>query len=179
MLASTIKDLSPNRIYPFDEKQDDPAFLFDEASLRAGMPLDLGSQLQLRFCETEDIPRAVALFDQVWARPSFRAWFEDLLSGRHPNARFEDFTVVEDRNSGQLVSLTGLISQTWQYGDVSFKCGQLEAIVTHPEYRRHGLVRKQMEVIHQLSRYRGEQVQVIWGDKYLSIASAILPPVRL
>lgn len=163
MKALKVDDTQATIIYPFADSPNNTTFSMDEASLRASMPLDLDEALELRFCEEDDIPKAVALFDQVWQRESFRAWFEDLMSGRHPNARFQDFTVVEDRTTGQLVSLMGLISQTWQYGDVPFGCGQPEAIVTHPDYRQHGLVRKQMAVIHQLSRARGELIQVIWG----------------
>ena len=163
MQALKLDDTQSKVIYPFTENHESPELTLDEAALRASMPRDLGNNLVMRFCEAEDVPQAIALFDLVWKRESFRAWFEDLMSGRHPNARFHDFTVVEDRTTHRLVSLFGLISQTWQFGDVSFGCGQPEAIVTHPDYRRHGLVRKQIEIIHQLSRARGERVQVIWG----------------
>lgn len=163
MKALKMRDTQATIIYPFIENPNNPTLPMNEDSLRASMPLNLGKDLQLRFCKADDILQAVTLFDQVWERESFRAWFEDLMSGGHPNAHFEDFTVVEDRATGRLVSLMGLISQTWQYGDISFGCGQPEAIVTHPDYRQHGLVRKQMAVIHQLSRVRGELVQVIWG----------------
>jgi hypothetical protein len=132
-------------------------------SLPIPLRIDLDDNLRLRFCEAKDIDQAVALFDGVWQRESFRLWFQDLVSGKHPNVSYKDFTVVEDRSSGRLVSLMGLISQTWVYGGVPFGCGQPEAIVTHPDYRRKGLVRKQLAVIHQLSQQRGELAQVIWG----------------
>lgn len=137
-----------------------------ELALRSQMPMDLGNNLILRFCEEKDIPQAISLFDDVWKRKSFRFWFEDLMSGRHPNAGYKDFTVVEDVARGRIVSLIGLISQTWLYQGVAFGCGQAEAIVTHPQYRQNGLVRKQMEVIHRLSAARGEWVQVIWGNPW-------------
>lgn len=146
MKALKMRDTQATIIYPFIENPNNPTLPMNEDSLRASMPLNLGKDLQLRFCKADDILQAVSLFDQVWERESFRAWFEDLMSGGHPNAHFEDFTVVEDRATGRLVSLMGLISQTWQYGDISFGCGQPEAIVTHPDYRQHGLVRKQMAV---------------------------------
>jgi GNAT superfamily N-acetyltransferase len=85
---------------------------------------------------------------------------------RTPNVSYADFTVVEDTASGRIASLMGLVSQTWNYGGISFGCGQPEAIVTHPDYRRKGLVRKQLEVIHSLSAARGDQVQVIWGNPW-------------
>ena len=137
-----------------------------EKVLRASMPMDLGNKLQLRFGEKEDVLQMVSLFDGVWKREPFRCWFEDLLSGRHPNVSYDDFTVVEDTATGRIASFIGLVSQTWNYGGVFLGCGQPEAIVTHPDYRRHGLVKRQMEVIHDLSAARGELVQVIWGNPW-------------
>lgn len=137
-----------------------------EEDLRSRMPLELGSNLSLRFGEQKDIPGMMALFDGIWNRESFRVWFEDMLSGQHPNAGFKDFTVVEETQTGRIVSLIGLVSQTWNYGGIAFGCGQPETIVTYQDYRRKGLIGKQMEVIHQLSAARGELVQVIWGNPW-------------
>ena len=138
----------------------------EEKKLRAQMPIDLGDNLQMRFCEEKDIEQAAALFKAVWQRDSFDSWFKDLLSGNHPNVSYHDFTVVEDTANGRLASLMGLISQNWVYGDISFGCGQPEAIVTHPDYRQKGLVRKQIQVMHALSKARDEKVQVIWGNPW-------------
>ncbi len=167
MQALQIESRASATAFPF-LKGDDPGIQIRvaEQELRSQMPLDLGQRLRMRFCEEKDIPQAVSLFDLVWKRESFRLWFDDLMSGRHPNVSFTDFTLVEDSETGRLVSLMGLISQTWVYGDIRFRCGQPEAIVTHPDYRRRGLIRQQLEVMHKLSQARGELVQVIWGNPW-------------
>lgn len=87
----------------------------------------------------------------------------DLMSGAHPHGRPEDFTVVEDAVTGRIVSSMGLISQTWTYEGVPFRVGQPDIVSTDPAYRRRGLVRAQMAVIHRLSAERGELVQGITG----------------
>ena len=44
-----------------------------------------------------------------------------------------------------------------------FGCGRIEQVGTDPLYRRRGLIRKQMDVIHALSDSKGELVQAITG----------------
>ena len=85
------------------------------------------------------------------------------MSGHHPTVKASDFTVVEDTRTNKIVSSMCLISQTWTYRGIPFKFGRPEVVVTEPEYRRRGLVRKQFEVIHALSASRGELMQGITG----------------
>lgn len=91
------------------------------------------------------------------------AWTQDLLTCPHPTFSPGDFTVVEDVRQGKIISSLNLISQTWAYGGVPFGVGRIELVGTDPEYRRHGLVREQFEVIHRWSQERGELIQVITG----------------
>jgi hypothetical protein len=91
------------------------------------------------------------------------AWTRDLMSGNHPTFRPGDFTIVEDSQTGKIVSTLCLISQTWTYGGIPFGVGRVELVATHPKYRRRGLVRAQFEIIHQLSAERGHMVQAITG----------------
>lgn len=91
------------------------------------------------------------------------AWFRDVASGRHPALAVSDFTIVEDTNTGQIVSSLCLISQTWSYDGVEFGVGQPELVGTRPQYRRRGLVRAQFEVIHQWGARRKEKMQAITG----------------
>jgi hypothetical protein len=87
----------------------------------------------------------------------------DMMSGSHPVLSAGDFTVVEDTRSGAIVSSLNLISQTWTYAGIPFGVGRPELVVTHPDYRRRGLVRAQFEVVHRWSAERGEKVQGITG----------------
>jgi hypothetical protein len=90
-------------------------------------------------------------------------WTRDLLLRPHPTVGPDDFTIVEETETGRIVSSLNLISQRWTYGGVPFGVGRVELVGTDPDYRRRGLVREQFEVVHQWSREKGELVQAITG----------------
>ena len=94
------------------------------------------------------------------------AWVKDLLRGNHPTFHVEDFTIIEDEESRQIVSSLNLISQTWSYDGIPFGVGRPELVGTNPDYRNQGLIRAQFDVIHEWSRQRGELVQAITGIPY-------------
>lgn len=94
------------------------------------------------------------------------AWTRDLMSGKHPTHHPEDFTIVEEKKTGKIVSAMNLISQVWSYDGIAFGVGRPELVGTNPAYRNRGLVRKQFEVIHEWSRQRGELMQAITGIPY-------------
>ena len=94
------------------------------------------------------------------------AWTRDLLTRPHPTFHQGGFLVVEDparRPGSRIVSSLNLIPQTWSYGGVRFGVGQVEIVGTHPDYRRRGLVRPQMEEVHRWSAALGHPVQIITG----------------
>ena len=91
------------------------------------------------------------------------AWTRDLLQRPHPTFGSDDFLLVEDTATGNIVSSLNLISQTWMYEGIPFKVGRPELVGTDPAYRKRGLVRRQFEEIHRWSQERGELVQVITG----------------
>lgn len=134
---------------------------------------DLGDGLVLRRATPADA-EALAEFnglihrDPGVAEPATRvaAWTRDLMAGTHPTFRPEDFTVVQDSASGSIVSSLNLISQTWSYGGIEFGVGRPELVGTLPPYRRRGLVRSQMEIVHAWSSERGELAQAITGIPY-------------
>ena len=127
------------------------------------MPIDLGDNLKLRFATLDDVEALaefnIRLHDDANLGPSIR----DLMSGNHPTCKASDFTIVEDTETGKIVSSLCFISQTWIYGGIPFKFGQPEWVATDVTYRRRGFVRKQLEVIHALSESRGELMQGITG----------------
>lgn len=135
------------------------------------LPRELGEGLVLRWATAEDAEE-LAEFNfrqhnddsmktpEVW----LKGWTLDLLSGRHPTTGPQDVTVVVDENAGgKIVSAVFLISQTWSYDGIPFGCGMPELVATDDNYRRRGLIRLQMDVIHALSEKKGELVQVISG----------------
>jgi len=138
---------------------------------------DLGDGLVMRRAKPEDA-EAIATFNaRVHHSPGgpferrephtgVAAMTRDLISGDHPACRPEDFTVVEDTGTGSVVSSACLIEQHFFYGGVKLRAGLTELVGTHPYYRRRGLVREQMAVLHAWSRERGHLMQAIAGIPY-------------
>jgi hypothetical protein len=130
---------------------------------------ELGDGLILRRAGPSDVEALVAFNARIHAEPgatgpdeTIAAWTRDLFAG-HPTFRPEDFTVVEERETGRIVSSLNLISQTWSYDGVPFGVGRVELVGTDDAYRRRGLVRAQFDVVHDWSRGRGEFAQGITG----------------
>jgi len=138
-----------------------------------GLPPAIGDGLVLRRAALADT-EALAAFnarihsDEASGMPeeALDVWTREMMSGRHPAVTAEDFTVVEDEASGEIVSSLNLISQTWSYGGIPFGIGQIEVVGTAEAMRRRGLVRAQMEVAHGWSAERGQVVQGITGIPY-------------
>ena len=138
------------------------------------LPLDLGGGLILRRSSAADSERLAEFNGRIHGvqgdepKPDERVaeWTRDLLRSTHPTFGVEDFTIVEEKSSGKIVSSMNLISQTWAYDGIPFGMGRPELVGTEPEYRNRGLVRRQFEVIHAWSAARGEKAQVITGIPY-------------
>jgi hypothetical protein len=127
---------------------------------------DLGDGLILRRARKSD-KRALAEFNaKVHDDQGIKYWVYDLMNGKLPTFQPGDFTIVEDTQTGQIVSSLNLISQTWAYEGIPFGVGRPELVGTLKEYRNRGLIRAQFEVIHQWSAERGERVQAITGIPY-------------
>ena len=131
---------------------------------------DLGDGLVLRRATPADTEALVAFNAEIHSDPGdegqspfIAAWVRDLMSGVHPTFDVGDFTIVEDTRTGAIVSSLNLISQTWSYAGIPFGVGRIELVGTQPDYRRRGLVRRQMDVAHRWSAERGEFVQGITG----------------
>jgi hypothetical protein len=90
-------------------------------------------------------------------------WARDLLEKPHPTFAPNDFTIVEQKSTGRIVSSLNLIPQTWSYEGIPFKVGRPELVGTLPEFRNRGLVRLQMEEVHRWSTAQGQLVQAITG----------------
>lgn len=135
-----------------------------------GLPRYVGDGLLLRWAtpgDADDVAAFnVAMHSDDPDQPELwiADWTKLLMSGEHPTTSASDFTVVVDeKNDNRVVSSLCLISQTWRYEDVDFPVGRPELVATHSDYRRRGLVREQMDVIHALSASRGERLNAITG----------------
>ena len=132
------------------------------------LPQKLGNGLLLRWATLTDHEGLVELAFQALDEgdqdtPFVKIFVQDWADGKFPQLRYEDITVVEDTISGKIVSSMCLFSETWRYGKTPIKVGRPELVMTHEDYRRRGLIRRQFEVIHALSADRDEVMQVITG----------------
>lgn len=143
----------------------------DRTKMIPGAPIaDLGDGLLLRHARPEDA-EALGSFNADVHRNSeddpldefVGAWTRDLLQRPHPTVAPELFTVVEDTTNGAIASTLNLIPQTWTYGGIPFGVGRVELVATAKEYRRQGLVRRQMEEVHRWSADMGHLLQAITG----------------
>jgi len=132
---------------------------------------DLGNGIIIRHSTPDDTEALVKFNREIhgedkWDEKGLEDWTRDLMSGEGPTFDTSDFTVVEDTNTGEIVSTCCLISQTWAYEGIPFKVGRPELVGTKKDYRRRGLVRHQFDIMHQWGEVRGELAQVITGIPY-------------
>ncbi len=132
---------------------------------------DLGGGLVMRRSTRADAERLAAFNSRIHGEDAYdadavAAWTRDLILNPPSGVAPEDFVIIEDTLTGQIVSSLDLISQTWAYAGIPFGVGRPELVGTDPHYRNRGLVREAFAVIHAWSRQRGELVQVITGIPY-------------
>ena len=134
---------------------------------------DLGDGLILRSATVEDTDELVTFNsnihkDEGEEEPNehIKSWVRDLMTRPHPTLKPSDFTVVVDTKTNKIVSTLNLIPQTWSYEGIAFGVGRPELVGTDPDYRRRGLIRAQMDLIHQWSKERGHKMQAITGIPY-------------
>lgn len=133
-------------------------------------PLDLGNGFILRHATVEDTAALVEMQIHAFANPDtgeleiyVGGWTRDLMGGKHPTFRPNNFLIVVETATNKIVSCLCLISQTWSLDGISFPVGQVEIVGTDAGYRRRGLVREQFRVVHEMSAQRGELLQAITG----------------
>ncbi len=106
------------------------------------LPCDLGDGLVMRAAASdEDIQRIAGLYALVFEPAQAEA---TLLLDSYSIIRRQDFVFVEDRTKGVLASSICLLPTTWLYEGVPLRVAELAVVATHPDYRRRGLIRRQM-----------------------------------
>jgi predicted N-acetyltransferase YhbS len=90
----------------------------------------------------------------------------DCLLRHHPHARQEDFWLVEDLETGEVVATTCLLPWECRHDGIPLKLAMLEMVLTHPNYRGRGLVRAQIDHFHHQAAARGFDICVIGGIPY-------------
>jgi hypothetical protein len=139
--------------------------------LMLNKPMDLGHGLVLRRSRNGDAERLAEFNGRIHGDDPVdgsrvEQWTRDMLSGKHPTMKVDEFTIVEEKKTGRIVSSMNLIPQAWSYDGIPFKVGRPEAVGTDLDFRNRGLVRKQFEVVHEWIRQRGDMLQGITGIPY-------------
>lgn len=88
-----------------------------------------------------------------------------LLHG-HPTVQRDQFLIVEETRTGAVVSTTCLIPWRCRLEDVALDVAMLEMVVTHPDYRRRGLVAAQVAQFHRTVAEAGFDLSIIEGIPY-------------
>jgi hypothetical protein len=130
-------------------------------------PYNLGDGLILRLATVDDIEALAQFNGRIHTDGKFNEfvaqWTREFASPSHPTCGPDNVTIVEDTNTGQIVSSVCLIPQVWTFDGIPFPVGRPEAVGTDPAYRRRGLVRAQFDVLHAKSEAAGQLVQGITG----------------
>ena len=137
------------------------------------LPRELNDGLFLRRSTAADADALATFYSMIFKmrdpeqpNPYVADWARDLACGAHPTFGEDDYFLVEDRSTGEIVCALNLISQKWTYAGVPFGVGRVELVGTKPERRNKGLVRLLFDELHRVSAERGEMIQAITGIPY-------------
>ncbi|NLE43252.1 MAG: GNAT family N-acetyltransferase [Chloroflexi bacterium] len=130
-----------------------------------GFRRNLADGLVLRCVRDEQDIEAYAAFNTAEIGAVQGSTCAHLLR-HHPDVRPDYFLLVEDTRSGEIVSTTCLIPWRCQYENVVLDVAMLEMVVTHPDYRKRGLVRAQVERFHETVAANRFDLAIIEGIPY-------------
>ncbi len=125
----------------------------------------LDGGLVLRAVRNDLDKERFAAFNAECNNPSEGATCACLLH-HHPETTPDDYWLVEDEATGQVVSTTLLLPWNGRFGGIDLRLAQLEMVLTRPQYRGQGLVRLQMKHFEQVVKERGCHLSLIWGIPY-------------
>ncbi len=127
--------------------------------------IELGNGLVLRSVRNAEDAGKFAAFNGEFNNAREGATCACVLS-HHPFTSFSDYRIVEDTRSGQIVSTTCTFPWEVQFENLRLQAAMLEMVLTHPAYRRLGLVRRQVDYFHQDAVERHADFTMIWGIPY-------------
>ena len=87
----------------------------------------------------------------------------DCLLRFHPERKLDEFQIVQNTATGEVVSTSCFFPWRLSFAGTQLNAVQLEMIFTHPEYRKKGLVRRQIQRLHQIVEDRGYDILLLWG----------------
>ena len=136
-----------------------------------GYRRDLGDGLVLRWSTAQDAGRVGEVVAEVFgseekpAEDQRKAVLESFRPS-YPHGGPGDWALVEHLPTGQIVSATALMNQTWTYDGIPFGAGRPEQVITRQPYRDRGLTRAIFALLHARSVTRGHLAQVVDGIPY-------------
>lgn len=89
-----------------------------------------------------------------------------LLLGEHKGMTGENFFLVEDTNTGEFLATICLIPWKMNFDGISINAAMLEMVLSHPEYRKLGLVKKLINQFLAQVDQQGFDISVITGIPY-------------
>lgn len=125
----------------------------------------LGDHLVLRSVRDEQDIARCAVFVGKTMREISGITCERILR-HHPAVRYDDFLLVEDEQSGEVVSTTCLIPWRCTLDGVALDVAMLEIVATHPHFRKRGLIRAQIAAFHSAVQQQGFDLTIIEGIPY-------------
>ncbi|MBN1122836.1 MAG: GNAT family N-acetyltransferase [Anaerolineae bacterium] len=88
------------------------------------------------------------------------------LINHHPRTNPDQWLMIIDEQTDQIVSSLCLIPWTWRYEEVELRAGEMGIVGTLPEYRGHGLIRQLDRRFKELLDEGGFDVSHIQGIRY-------------
>src|SRR5581483_1452731 len=150
-----------------DQNVDPPSLQADPSYRR-----DLGGGLVLRWSAAADADGVARLMGLVWRNgpadppnPRVIDSVQRLMSGGSPLMGPGDVALVQDTGAPDrpIVACAALWRETWEYAGIRFEVGRPENVATLAGYRKRGLVRAMLGLLHARCAAEGRPVQAITG----------------
>jgi N-acetylglutamate synthase-like GNAT family acetyltransferase len=89
-----------------------------------------------------------------------------ILLRYYPGTQSENFWLIEQPETGQIVATTCLIPWEMEFEGIQLRAAQLEQVLSHPDFRRQGLIKILVRRFMQAVQERGLDLSFIWGIPY-------------
>ena len=125
----------------------------------------LDGGLVVRTLRSAEDVRRCAEFNARCNNPSEGATYE-CLHMHFPGMRWDESLLIADESDGKIAATICLIPWEMDFGGVRLKTAQLEMVLSHPEYRKRGLVARLINRFMENLPSAGYDVSIIWGIPY-------------
>ena len=89
-----------------------------------------------------------------------------ILLRNYPGTQSENFWLIEQPETGQIVATTCLIPWEMEFEGIHLRAAQLEQVLSHPDFRRQGLIKILVRRFMAAVQERGLDLSFIWGIPY-------------